>query len=100
MTEITVIVPLDDADEIETQLRAQNADVLRTENQGFDGSTLVGIAVTLTPVLIRYLVKMYALRLDANKQIQFIADGIAIKGVSEQTLLKLMDRRNEDSKSP
>ncbi len=48
--------------------------------------------VTLTPAVAAFLAGLYSKRIAANRYISLKYKGIEVKGVSEATLLKIIDR--------
>jgi hypothetical protein len=92
MIEIAIMVTQEGADEAEQLLRAEAPGMLRAESRGADGKLMVELIVTLTSATIPLLVKLYEKRLAANRFVQYKYKGLEIRGVSESTLLKLVDR--------
>lgn len=71
---------------------------LVTEREGLDGALLQTILVVLTPLAIREVAKLVRTSIEAKRHVRFIKDGTTIQGVSEATLLKLLER--EAGKNP
>jgi hypothetical protein len=90
--QIAVEVPRPDQDEIEKSLQGDRIDFLAVNSQGFDGAHTIELVVTLTPPVAAFLAGLYAKRVAANRYISLKYKGIEVKGVSEATLLKIIDR--------
>lgn len=90
--ELSLTVPREHVDEVASELRRRGGEVLVVSSRGFDGAALVDIVVTLTPSLAAVLAGIYASRVRANQHVSLKMKGIEVKGVSEATLLKILDR--------
>jgi hypothetical protein len=90
--QLTVSVPRDESELIAAELRAEGADLLPVSSEGFDGASTVNLIVALTPPVAAILAGLYTKRLAANRYISLKYKGIEVKGVSEATLLKIVER--------
>jgi hypothetical protein len=77
---------------------AEGSAPLVIEREGLDGALLQTILVVLTPLAIREVAKLVRNSIEARRHVRFIKDGTTIQGVSEATLLKLLER--EAGKNP
>jgi hypothetical protein len=96
--QIAIAVPASDEEELRQILAAEVGEVLAIEGKGFDGQHLTTLVVALTPPLVKALVALYAVRAGANRAISYSHKGIVIKGVSEETLLKLIEKAGKPSR--
>jgi hypothetical protein len=69
------------------------------ERKGLDGATLTTVLVTLTPFAIREIVRLATAHIAAKRHVRFVKDGVTIQGVSEATLLKILEE-GETKKLP
>jgi hypothetical protein len=90
--QIAVAVPRGDQDEIEKTLKIERFNFFAVNSQGFDGAHTIELVVTLTPPVAAFLAGLYAKRIAANRYISLKYKGIEVKGVSETTLLKIIER--------
>ena len=88
---IEIQVPAHDADEIKKLLDENEIETSSSTSQNFDGAAVTSLIIILTPIVLRFLAKLYAERLSANKEISYKHEGFEIKGVSEETLLKILE---------
>lgn len=72
------------------------ADVLASERRGMNGSTLFTAVLALAPATLPVIVSIVKAQLEARKHIRVIVDGVEIRGVSEKTLMKILE--NEQHK--
>ena len=97
MAQISIAVATEDANAVEQILRTIDPAVLRLETQGFDGAKLVEFLLTLSPVSVVALNKFYIERIRANNFVQFKNEDFEIKGVSEATLLRILEDSDESA---
>jgi hypothetical protein len=90
--QIAIEVPGYDKDEIAKDLQYEQIDFLAVTSRGFDGGQTVELLVTITPPVAAFLAGLYAKRVTANRYISLKYKGIEVKGVSEATLLKIIER--------
>jgi hypothetical protein len=90
--QIAITVPLDDQDEVAGWLRDGGVVFHAVSSQGFDGSHTIDLLVNLTPALAAILAGVYAKQIHANRYISFKYKGIEVKGVSEEALIKIIER--------
>jgi hypothetical protein len=96
--QIAIEVPMDEKDEIAEDFHQEGIDFLAISSQGFDGARTVELLVTITPAVATFLAGLYTKRVAANRYISLKYKGIEVKGVSETTLLKIIDRAAEKRK--
>ena len=77
---------------------AIDSDAFATRREGLDGITLTTIIVTLSPILIAPLFRLVRSTIEARKHVRFVKDGVTIEGVSEATLLKIIEREARKKK--
>jgi hypothetical protein len=94
--QISISVPKEDAEEIASELRAVGGDPLVAPDAGFDGALAIDVLTVLTPTVAA----MYAKRQAAKRYVSVKFKGIEVKGVSEGTLLKLIDRVKQTPRTP
>ena len=70
---------------------AADESTLTVKRDGFDGATLSTVLLSLTPILIVQIVSLLKAREAAKKHVRVIYKGVTIQGVSEETLLKILD---------
>lgn len=90
--QIAVEVPQSDQEEIEKTFESEHIEFLAVKSQGFDGNHIVELIVTTTPPVAVFLAGLYAKRVAANRYVSLKYKGIEVKGVSEATLLKIIER--------
>ena len=61
------------------------------EKDRFSGAELIGVVVTLTPPIIAALTTAYSRYQTSKQHVSVKYDGIEVKGVSETTLLKIIE---------
>lgn len=66
--------------------------VLQADKRGMDGATILTTVVTLSPMVIGAIVKLVRMSLDARKHVKVTYKGTTIQGVSEETLLRILDK--------
>jgi hypothetical protein len=64
---------------------------LATERHGMDGNILFTAIITLTPGIIAGIVSITKAELAARRYVKVSYKGIAIQGISEQALLKIIE---------
>lgn len=77
---------------------ATEDEAFATRREGLDGVTLTTIIVTLSPVLIAPLFRLVRSTVEARKHVRFVKNGVTIEGVSEATLLKIIEREGRKKK--
>lgn len=96
--QVTITVPADDLEDVRDQLTSTGADFIVASSEGFDGSQAADILLTLTPSIAAFVAGLYATRVRANRFTSFKSKGLEVKGVSEATLLKIIERSSKPSK--
>jgi hypothetical protein len=90
--QITITLPIEDLEDVRGQLGPAGADFLVASSEGFDGSHTVDILLSLTPSIAAFVAGLYATRVRANRFISLKRKGLEVKGVSEATLLKIIEK--------
>jgi hypothetical protein len=75
-----------------TELSKIDGAVLQADKRGMDGATILTTVVTLSPMVIGAIVKLVRMSLDARKHVKVTYKGMTIQGVSEETLLRILDK--------
>jgi hypothetical protein len=96
--QIAIAVPRGEQDEISNCFQLEGINFLAVSSQGFDGAQTIELLITLTPPVAAFLAGIYAKRIAANRHISLKYKGIEVKGVSERTLLKIIERANSRGK--
>jgi hypothetical protein len=68
------------------------------EKDRFTGVELVGVVVTLAPPIIAALTAAYSRYQTSKQHVSVKYDGIEVKGVSETTLLKILETHKKKSR--
>lgn len=97
--QITITVPVEDLEDVRGQLTPAGADFLVASSEGFDGSHAVDILLSLTPSIAAFVAGRYATRVRANRFISLKRKGLEVKGVSEVTLLKIIEKSSSTGKT-
>jgi hypothetical protein len=71
--------------------------LLATEKRGMDGATLYTAVLTLTSGILAAVAGVVRAQIAAKKHVRVTRRGMVIRGVSEKTLLKLLE--NEQNKA-
>ncbi len=82
-------------DEAETALEAVKAagvDAQAFRSNGFDASSIVTLIIELSPNAIGLILAIYAVNKRAKKHVSLKFKGMEVSGVSEETLLKLIEK--------
>ena len=74
---------------------AADENTLAIKREGLDGATLSTVLLTLTPILIVQIVSLLKARESAKKHVRVIYKGMTIQGVSEETLMKILESCKE-----
>ncbi|MDA8482635.1 hypothetical protein NNO07_06100 [Pseudomonas resinovorans] len=90
MPEIAIEISEKDALSQLTTLSEQ-ADGFASERQGVDGLTLFTVIMTLTPLVINGIVDIVKSQIAAKKHIRVVVNGVEIQGVSEASLMKILE---------
>jgi hypothetical protein len=90
--QISVSVPKEDVEDTANELQAAGGDPLIAPDAGFDGAHAIDILTILTPTVAATVAAMYAKRQAAKRYVSVKFKGVEVKGVSEGTLLKIIDR--------
>lgn len=89
--QLSIIIPAEDAEDLQLQLVDHKIVATRSESEGFDGKALVELLVPLSSVAIPALVALYKARVAANRYISYKCQEFEVKGVSDATLTKLIE---------
>jgi hypothetical protein len=89
MSSISIIVPSEDVESVAAALTAADIKATKPAALGFDGAQVLSLVVELTPPAAIFLAGLYAARLKANRHTVLKMKGLEVRGVSEETLLKL-----------
>ncbi len=92
---LEIQVPAADAQELTAALDGASALYSTATVKHFNGSDVVSIVVMLTPQILSFLAGLYLARTNAKKHVTFKSRGLEVKGVSEQTLLKLYEAESK-----
>jgi DNA-binding transcriptional ArsR family regulator len=98
MTEIAVELS-DKAALQELEKLSEGADGFTSERKGMDGMTLCTVVMTLSPLVINGIVKIYQSQQEAKRHVRIKIKGVEIQGVSEQKLLEIL-RAAEQEEDP
>jgi hypothetical protein len=92
MSEATIVIETDSPDLISDFLTTNGISPgTPIERRGLDGMHLYTVVVTLTPVMLAALVQLYRTAAKSRRHVKFIRKGVIIQGVSEKTLLKILE---------
>ncbi|QXL96535.1 hypothetical protein AUM97_013485 [Cronobacter sakazakii] len=76
----------------ELETLSKDADGFSSEHQGIDGVQLFTAVMTLGPLVINGIVKIVLAQI-ARKHVRVIVDGTEISGVSEKTLMDILNSK-------
>lgn len=95
MTEIAIEVS---EEVISCQLEQlnNNADCFVSQRRGLDGQTLFTVVMTLSPLVIHGITKVVQAQIESKKHVRVLVDGIEFRGISEGTLLKIIESKKPD----
>tara|TARA_R110000868_G_scaffold28294_4_gene106432 strand:- start:899 stop:1198 length:300 start_codon:yes stop_codon:yes gene_type:complete len=69
------------------------ADCFTSQRNGLDGQTLFTVIMTLSPLVIGGIVKVVQAQIESKKYVRVLVDGVEVRGVSESTLLKIIESK-------
>jgi hypothetical protein len=70
-------------------------DLLTSERRGIDGASLITAILSLTAALIPAVVSILKAQIAARKHVKVTRQGVVIQGVSEATLLALLETERQ-----
>lgn len=88
---LEIQVPSADGQEVVTALDGAAVSYSTSTARHLDGNDVTSIVVTLTPQILSFLAGLYVARTNAKKHVAFKSRGFEVKGVSEETLVKLYE---------
>ncbi|ELY4259094.1 hypothetical protein SMZ27_003223 [Cronobacter sakazakii] len=77
----------------ELETLSKDADGFSSEHQGIDGVQLFTAVMTLGPLVINGIFKIVLAQIAARKHVRVIVDGTEISGVSEKTLMDILNSK-------
>jgi predicted site-specific integrase-resolvase len=92
MQHIAIEVLENDIEELRHEFNKQNVEVDVVRSNGFDASSTATLIVELSPVVAGLVATLYGIRKRSEKNIKLKHRGIEITGVSEASLLKILER--------
>lgn len=69
-------------------------DTLVGKREGLDGVTLTTLVLTITPIVVGQLFRLIRAQIEAKKHVRLTHKGITVQGVSEATLLKIIEQQS------
>ncbi|MBZ9940162.1 hypothetical protein LB533_03485 [Mesorhizobium sp. BR1-1-13] len=75
---------------------AGSGNTLITKRDGLDGATLTTVLLTITPLVVGQIFRLIRAEIESKKHVRLIYNGVTIQGVSEATLLKIIEQSRGD----
>lgn len=92
---LAIEVELNEVDGIKEELQAEGVSVEVVRSNGFDASSVATLVVELSPIVAGLVATIYGIRKKSEKHISLKYKGMEVKGVSEKTLIKLIEHSKE-----
>lgn len=92
MTEIAIEVS-DEVVSYQLEQVGSDANCFALQRNGLDGQTLFTVIMTLSPLVVGGIVKVVQVQIESKKHVRVLVDGIEIRGVSESTLLRIIEAK-------
>jgi hypothetical protein len=71
----------------------ESESAISVERKGMDGMTLFTVVMPLVPLLIHGIVRIVQTQINARRHVRVMVDGMEVRGVSEETLLTMLQHR-------
>lgn len=97
MTVVAIEVPGNDESEMTKVFEDNNIEFQSVRSNGFDATSTITLIVELSPIAAGLVAGLYGIRKKAQKHIVLKHKGIEVRGVSEETLLKLVQNSEKEA---